>query len=1252
MSTFEPEKISSTFSYRRISLSLIKEIKDTIYDGESVALLGARYAGKGFIMDRIYQELTSENLTDVIWVDLPNRSPINTPEALRDTILAAVTRTSRGQSITAESNDDLFSPIDQLTKDTEKPAIVLFPYVDGIAHSLARDLLRSVRSRVSNKKIVALLCGEMDLRNLVHGPNSEFNCAYQYVIQGFALDEFTVQMRRYALMLNLRFADEANAAKRLWELSGGNIHVLRILLGSILELCVHGSQTQMKDIELSEIPQDFNQIEPSGMRRSEVFQYARRLINYESDCWNAMSRLIQGQQVEFPGTETGPPSHLELAGAAVREGRTLRFTSPLMAEFLRGHYDHRRFGDLYARVGKWDDAFGHYEHLSPVERLRPLSADDRSEVLLTVKAFCAALYSKATEGVEAVKRFFALGCRGVLGFGEVTFWQRETTWKIQPFDGFPSNNPDREEMTKILPTDNTPPGILSLPETWQTCGMIATLPATRPEWMGAVVVGNYDNRIVISHERKQLASEMLKHFGEAYSHALQVEINRQRLDIRNKLLEVINTIFTSLGKEVINPKQVLEVAAYGLRKLGYKRVLFCLVDPERKRIQGVFDCSDNVSVDVADMTNFPLDNPLRDIQPYVVLTKQWRIVKDASRDPLANQDAVRLAEMHAEAIGPIFKPSGEVLGTIHIEREDGAVPTNDEVRDLETFGRQLAVAIEQSERINLLQSAMNKIPEPLIIVDSATRIRYTNQPGATLLSIPQGWRESAENLNALHQQEFDEDVQKIVRETLNSGQRNVHHVAHLAPQSVSAPADSEYRREVLADVLKDWQGKTIGGLLHVQDMSYLYQVSKAFQRVFDATDAQSAIEAMLDAAKLLKYKWGRLYLIDEKDSELLVPRLSFGFHDKEREQLFNEGRLQLPRKSTPNVESWMSIEQGEPVVFYYTKSYPDRSQHVTPYGLKATVIHQTQRHEELEKADGDMWLDIPLGTREFPLGKMTLDCAYDLRPENFEIMKMLLGIASSTLAAKLRGDRETIQRMQSIRVATAEKIMASLAHNIATRLAAMPLLLARYRAREANPHDIKSLNDNFQHILGDTLTTINRAKERLAGVAVKTATVDLHTQIRRALRTVLPDKCISVESALHPFEAEVDSHLLELAILEMVQNTRVVCPDQTQLRISVLLEPVEGKEDEWLRLIYEDNGPGVPAELKSRIFEDFFSRRPQQKSSTGLGLGFVRRVVEAHSGYVVESGVPGQGARFTISLPKKQISTQAKENGYVSHSDR
>ena len=140
MSTFEPEKISSTFSYRRISLSLIKEIKDTIYDGESVALLGARYAGKGFIMDRIYQELTSENLTDVIWVDLPNRSPINTPEALRDTILAAVTRTSRGQSITAESNDDLFSPIDQLTKDTEKPAIVLFPYVDGIAHSLARDL--------------------------------------------------------------------------------------------------------------------------------------------------------------------------------------------------------------------------------------------------------------------------------------------------------------------------------------------------------------------------------------------------------------------------------------------------------------------------------------------------------------------------------------------------------------------------------------------------------------------------------------------------------------------------------------------------------------------------------------------------------------------------------------------------------------------------------------------------------------------------------------------------------------------------------------------------------------------------------------------------------------------------------------------------------------------------------------------------------------------------------------------------------
>jgi signal transduction histidine kinase len=60
-----------------------------------------------------------------------------------------------------------------------------------------------------------------------------------------------------------------------------------------------------------------------------------------------------------------------------------------------------------------------------------------------------------------------------------------------------------------------------------------------------------------------------------------------------------------------------------------------------------------------------------------------------------------------------------------------------------------------------------------------------------------------------------------------------------------------------------------------------------------------------------------------------------------------------------------------------------------------------------------------------------------------------------------------------------------------------------------------------------------------------------------------------------------------------------------------------------------DNGPGVPASLRSRIFEPFFTTRP---GGTGLGLAVVSSVVQAHGGQV-RLEEEGPGATFTLELP-------------------
>ena len=67
-----------------------------------------------------------------------------------------------------------------------------------------------------------------------------------------------------------------------------------------------------------------------------------------------------------------------------------------------------------------------------------------------------------------------------------------------------------------------------------------------------------------------------------------------------------------------------------------------------------------------------------------------------------------------------------------------------------------------------------------------------------------------------------------------------------------------------------------------------------------------------------------------------------------------------------------------------------------------------------------------------------------------------------------------------------------------------------------------------------------------------------------------------------------------------------------------------------VELHFRDNGPGINSDFKTRIFEQFYSKYP---SGTGLGLPYVKRIVEAHDGKMVEMGQEGSGADFAIWLP-------------------
>ncbi|QSQ23507.1 histidine kinase [Pyxidicoccus parkwayensis] len=141
--------------------------------------------------------------------------------------------------------------------------------------------------------------------------------------------------------------------------------------------------------------------------------------------------------------------------------------------------------------------------------------------------------------------------------------------------------------------------------------------------------------------------------------------------------------------------------------------------------------------------------------------------------------------------------------------------------------------------------------------------------------------------------------------------------------------------------------------------------------------------------------------------------------------------------------------------------------------------------------------------------------------------------------------------------------------------------------------------------------------------------VQLGELVRRALGQLhgppdAPTLRFTVDEDSNTPSIEGDETLLQLAVTHLVRNAVQASPTGGRVRLAV--EPAK----DGVRLVVEDEGPGIPNVDPRRIFEPFFLTRANGR---GLGLAIVRRVVLAHEGTVRAMARPGGGARFELWLP-------------------
>jgi two-component system sensor histidine kinase PilS (NtrC family) len=233
------------------------------------------------------------------------------------------------------------------------------------------------------------------------------------------------------------------------------------------------------------------------------------------------------------------------------------------------------------------------------------------------------------------------------------------------------------------------------------------------------------------------------------------------------------------------------------------------------------------------------------------------------------------------------------------------------------------------------------------------------------------------------------------------------------------------------------------------------------------------------------------------------------------------------------------------------------------------------------------------------------------------------------------------------RLESVAALSASLAHEIRNPLASIRSSveqLARSKHADEDERFLAGLivreSDRLSRLLSEFL---DFARVR----ATQLIPLDLHAVVVAVIRLIQahpdcrPDALLKVEGERTMLEGDED--LLHRVVANLVLNA--VQAARGPIAITVSVAAVQAAEiphgtnlEHAIRLQVKDNGPGIPQEIRDRLFEPFVSAR---QGGSGLGLAIVQRAVEAHRGLVLVDSAPGTGTTFTIFLPAKMVAEDA-----------
>lgn len=238
------------------------------------------------------------------------------------------------------------------------------------------------------------------------------------------------------------------------------------------------------------------------------------------------------------------------------------------------------------------------------------------------------------------------------------------------------------------------------------------------------------------------------------------------------------------------------------------------------------------------------------------------------------------------------------------------------------------------------------------------------------------------------------------------------------------------------------------------------------------------------------------------------------------------------------------------------------------------------------------------------------------------------------------------------RIEAIERFAADVSHELKNPLTslgsaveALPLAKtaeARKRLLDVIHHDVRRLDRLITDISGASRLDAELAREASDAVDIEILLENLVRAAREVRKNkVVADISLEIERRNDQTKYLVAGHDLRLwqVISNLIENARSFIPSHGgEIRIYAK------KRDRRILIIVEDNGPGIRAGNIERVFERFYTDRPDRESfgqNSGLGLSISRQIINAHGGTLTASNILDEvgsgrwlGARFIISLPE------------------